>query len=320
MIATPRIVAAQRAGGSVSTSVRMRELAAQIELLAASERTVLIFGESGTGKGRVAARIHALSRRAGRPFLAVSAADAGDVLARQFDATARTGVRTGLRDATDGGTLFLDEITALPSELQLKLLEVVDAHPAGYSGARDRAVDVRTIVATSKDLVFEVTEGRFREDLYYRLSLTPLYLPPLRACGRDELGELIMGVLAELAVQLPDAPSVLSSEAIDRLVRYPWPGNLRELRNVLERAMIVGRATGGGAIDVAHLPSELRQAAPVSDDTFEVRTLVEMERRQIARTLVAFDSNRTHAARALGISRATLIKKIRAYGLGRASR
>jgi DNA-binding NtrC family response regulator len=318
---------------AIGTSARMEELAAQIELLAASDRTtVLILGESGTGKGRVASLLHAHSRRAERPLVEANCAALGvealDVELFGVDPSvgssggldaAGSGARAGLFEVADGGTLFLDEIGELPASLQLKLLRVVEGQTFRRAGGtREVQVNVRLIAATNKDLVNEVNEQRFREDLYYRLSVMPLYLPPLRARSREDLVELIARLIDELSVQLPEPPRLMSEDALDRLLRHTWPGNIRELRNVLERAMIVGRAVG--RIDVSHLPAELRHSAAPASDAWEARTLLEIERVQIERTLRAFDSNRTHTARALGISRATLIKKIKEYGLGRAPR
>jgi transcriptional regulator with PAS, ATPase and Fis domain len=159
-----------------------------------------------------------------------------------------------------------------------------------------------------------VNAERFREDLYYRLSVMPLYLPPLRARSREDLIELIGRLIDELHPQLPAAPRAVSDEALDRLLRHPWPGNIRELRNVLERAMIVGR--GAERIETAHLPVELRQTnASRVADAYEPRTLDDVERAHIERIQRMHDGNRTHAAKALGISRATLIKKIKDFDL-----
>ncbi|MFN8571633.1 MAG: sigma-54 dependent transcriptional regulator [Gemmatimonadaceae bacterium] len=309
---------------ALGTSGRMQELSAQIELLAASDKTtVLILGESGTGKGRVASLLHAHSRRAERPFVEANCAALGmDALDEELfgvDGSANTPggpVRAGLLEVADGGTLFLDEIGELPAPLQLKLLRVLEGRPfRRCGGTRDVQVNVRLVAATNKDLVNEVTEQRFREDLYYRLSVMPVYLPPLRARSREDLAELIARLIDELSAQLPEAPRQLSDDVLDRLSKHAWPGNIRELRNVLERAMIVGRGTE--RIELSHLPVELRHPGAAAADAYEPRTLEDLERTHIERTLRAHGGNRTHAARALGISRATLIKKIRDFGLAR---
>jgi len=180
-------------------------------------------------------------------------------------------------------------------------------------GIHEISANVRLIAATSKDLVNEVTAGTFREDLYYRLSVMPVYLPPLRARSREDLLELIAHVLDELRTTLPETPAEIDDAVLDRMLRYTWPGNIRELRNVLERATIMAR--GAGAIGPEHLPSDVRDANGVGIEHHVPKSLEEVERTHIERTLRVHAGNRTHAAKELGISRATLIKKIRVYGL-----
>lgn len=173
--------------------------------------------------------------------------------------------------------------------------------------------DVRIIAATNRDLVTEVNEGRFREDLYYRLSGMPVYLPPLRARSPEDVVELIGRIVDELRPQLPAAPHAVTDAALNRLLRHAWPGNIRELRNALERAMIVAR--GAEQIEPRHLPAEVRDPSVPIPEHHVPRTLEEVERVHIERTLRVNNANRTHAARELGISRATLIKKIKEFGL-----
>ena len=307
---------------ALGSSSVMRDLASQVELLAASERTtVLLLGESGSGKGRVAELIHMHSPRHAAPFVEVNCAamtpDALEVALFGQDGGTTNGVRephVGLFEVAMGGSLFLDEIGELSSHLQARLLRVFEGK--GFrrvGGTREISTDVRVIAATNRDLVTEVNEGRFREDLYYRLSVMPLYLPPLRARSREDLVELIGRIVDDLRPHLPAAPTAISEDALDRLLRHPWPGNIRELRNVLERTMIVGR--GSERIEVRHLPSDVRDASALVAEPHIPRTLEDVERSHIDRTLRAHASNRTHAARELGISRATLIKKIKEYGL-----
>jgi DNA-binding NtrC family response regulator len=313
-------VAATFALGSSSV---MRDLAAQVELLAASDRTtVLLLGESGSGKGRVAELIHAHSPRRTQAFVEVNcaalAADALEVALFGQDIVVANGdrgePRAGLFEVAAGGTLFLDEIGEVGTHLQARLLRVLEGKAfRRVGGTREITVDVRIIAATNRDLVTEVNESRFREDLYYRLSVMPLYLPPLRARSREDLVELMGRIVDDLRPHLPAAPHAISDDALDRLLRHAWPGNIRELRNVLERAMIVGR--GADRIDVRHLPVEVRDSSAPNSDHHVARTLSEVERAHIERTLRAHNANRTHAARELGISRATLIKKIKEYGL-----
>jgi len=317
------LTARRSTGGSlaIGSSPRMRELAGQVELLAASERTtVLLLGESGTGKGRIAELIHAHSPRANGPFVEVNcAAHSSDALDAELFGTediARGSWRAGLLEVATGGSLFLDEIGALPAPLQPKLLRVLEGKSfRRVGGTREIAVDVRIIAATNQDLVNEVNAGSLREDLYYRLSVMPLTLPPLRSRSREDLVELIARLMDELIPHLPNAPRTVSEEALDALLRYAWPGNIRELRNVLERGMIVGR--GASLLELQSLPVDVRGAAPGGSvaDRLEGQSLAEVERGHIERTLRLHDGNRTHAARALGISRATLIKKIKEYGL-----
>jgi DNA-binding NtrC family response regulator len=304
----------------LGSSEPMRELTGQIELLAASDKTtVLLIGESGAGKGRIAEMIHARSPRATRPFVEVNCATLrAETLDEELFGVAADGngaiARPGLLEVADGGTLFLDEIGELDAALQPKLLRVLDGK--GFrrvGGTHEVTVNVRLIAATSKDLVNEVTAGTFREDLYYRLSVMPVYLPPLRARSREDLLELFAHVLDELRAVLPETPSAFDDAVLDRMLRYTWPGNIRELRNVLERATIMAR--GVSRLGVEHLPSDVRDAATPALAHHVPKSLDEVERTHIERTLRVHSGNRTHAARELGISRATLIKKIRTYGL-----
>jgi len=222
--------------------------------------------------------------------------------------------KMGLVEVADGGTLFLDEIADLDASLQPKLLRVLEGKSFRRLGGTDEVrTQVRLIAATSRDLVNEVTAGNFREDLYYRLSVMPITLPPLRARAREDLVQLIGAVLDELKPQLGEAPERVSEGALERLLKYAWPGNIRELRNVLERAMIMGR----GALEIlpVHLPGEVRDASGFAVEHYTPRSLEEVERVHMERTLRAHEGNRTRAARELGISRATLIKKIKDYNL-----
>ena len=311
------------ASALLGSSPTMRDLADQIALLARSDRTtVLILGESGSGKGRVAEEIHQLSPRGANPLIEVNcAALTADSLDMELFGDERAGeggsrvIKRGLFEVANGGSLFLDEIGDLAPHLQPKLLGVLEGKGFRRLGGTDQVTsNVRLIAATSKDLVNEVTAERFREDLYYRLSVMPLYLPPLRARAREDLLELIAHLVAELQPQLPDAPAHIADAALDRMLRYGWPGNVRELRNVIERAMIMAR--GSSHILVEHLPAEVRDASGADVEHHVPKSLSEVERVHIERTLRAHGANRTHAARELGISRATLIKKIKEFGLG----
>ncbi|MDB4917083.1 MAG: hypothetical protein JWM95_4727 [Gemmatimonadetes bacterium] len=302
----------------LGSSPPMRELAAQIEMLAHSERTVaLLVGENGVGKARVARAIHGLSARAPRPFHdLVCGLRPIETLAVELFGAERTqgGPMPGLFEASDGGTLFLDEIADLPPLLQPTLLRTLETRRVRRAaGTRDVPVDVRLIAATVRDLATEVTEQRFSEDLYYRLGVMPLHLPPLRARAPEDLRETVAALIVELRRGLPDSPHTVTDEALEVIVRYPWPGNVRELRNILERALI--QARGQNSLRVTHLAAEVRGIGDDASLPHVSRSLAEVEREHIERTLRAHAANRTRAARELGISRATLIKKIREFEL-----
>ena len=305
---------------SLGVSPAIRELGRQVELLSASERsTVLLTGESGTGKGWVARVIHHLSPRASGPFVEVNCGGLSATFLESelfghekgafTDAKER---RQGLFELADRGTIFLDEIGDLAPELQPKLLKVLETKTfRRLGGTREMTVDVRLVAATNRDLVAEVRTGRFREDLYYRLSVMPLRLPAVRDRSRDDRLALLTRILSDLAPQMPGCPSATSAEALDRLLSAPWPGNVREMRNVIERAMILAR--GAGQIGVEHLPADLRKGG--GERRHQPQALAEVERLHIEKTLKFHGGNRTRAAQELGISRATLINKIKVYGL-----
>src|SRR5213078_1313867 len=211
---------------SLGVSPAMRELARQIELLAASDRsTVLLAGESGTGKGWAARIVHHLSPRSRGPFL--DSELFGHEKGAFTDAKER---KQGLFELADGGTIFLDEIGELAPELQPKLLKVLDTKTfRRLGGTREMTVNVRLIAATNRDLASDIQAGRFREDLYYRLSVMPLKLPPVRERSREDRLALVTRILLDLGPQMPGCPSGCSAEALDRLLSAPWPGNVREM-------------------------------------------------------------------------------------------
>jgi DNA-binding NtrC family response regulator len=317
-----RFISDSRGAGTevvMGSSAPMRQISAQIELLAASDKTTgLIIGESGTGKGRVAELIHASSARQGRAFVDVNC---GALTAESFDAELfgaagrvdhDTEPQLGRLEIADGGTLFLDEVADLDAHLQPKLIRVLEGKKyRRVGGMQERSSNVRVLAATSKDLVAEVNAHRFREDLYYRLSVMPVILPPLRSRAREDLVDLISHLLRELSPQLPGSPDRVTDEALDHLLRYSWPGNIREMRNVLERALLLSKSCD--EVDAEHLPAEVRGISPSHVDRHVARTLDDVERTHIERTLRAHDQNRSRAAKELGISRATLIKKIKQY-------
>jgi DNA-binding NtrC family response regulator len=301
------------------------ELMRHVELLADGTAPVLLTGETGSGKGWLAQLLHARSSRAQRPFVDVNCAGLSATFLDSelfgHERGAFTDAKTqksGLFEVANGGTLFLDEIGDLAPELQPKLLKAIESQRfRRLGGTREITVDVRLVAATHHDLKAAVSAGRFREDLYYRLAVFPLHLPPLRERGRDVIIALAQQFLAELRRQAGRGPIAFTEGALRQLVTHAWPGNVRELRNTIERVLLLaGDAT---EIGVEHLPGELRPSGPGhapllldGDDDRDAPdlTLAQAERRHIARVLARVGGNRVHAARALGIARATLYTKL----------
>ena len=312
----------------VATTTKMREVLRAISRVAPTESTVLLRGETGSGKEVIARALHEESPRRARAFVAVNCSSLAEgLLESELFGHARgafTGAvadRKGLFEEANAGTLFLDEIGDLSSDLQPKLLRVLETRTfRRLGGTREIQVDVRLIAATNKDLAAEVRAGRFREDLFYRLSVFPLTIPPLRERSREDVLELVHEALRQLHLRHPASPDRLSDKALDLLLGYAWPGNVRELRNVLERALVLSPVDDG--LGPEHLPEALRApGAPRAarlDST--VLTLEEVERQHIERTLYLSEGNRTLAAQRLAISRATLHAKIKQYGLERVGR
>jgi DNA-binding NtrC family response regulator len=308
---------------SLGGSPRMQEIARQVELLAQSDKTTaLLTGETGTGKGWVARIIHRFSPRAAGPFIEVNC---GGLTATFLDSelfghekgafTDAKERKQGLFELAEGGTAFLDEIGELALDLQPKLLKFLDQKTfRRIGGTRELSVNARLIAATNHDLSADVKAGRFREDLFYRLSVLPIQLPAVRERSREDRLALLTRILAGLRTELPGSSGACTSEALERLLSAPWPGNVREMRNVLERAMILSQ--GAPAVGVEHLPADLRKGAGSGGDRRHAPvTLAEVERQQVERALRFHGGNRTRAAQELGISRATLINKIKAYAL-----
>jgi DNA-binding NtrC family response regulator len=299
---------------------RVRE---QILRVADLDTSILISGESGTGKELVARALHRQSRRCRGPFVAINCATLPENLleselfghVRGAFTDARES-RRGLFVEASGGTLFLDEIGELPLTLQPKLLRVLEerrVRPLGSS--QEIECDVRILAATHRDLSEAVREGGFRTDLYYRLNVIQLELPPLRARGNDIL-LLAQTFIAEFAGRFGKSVTGLAEPAAARLLAYPWPGNVRELRNVIERALALTRHD---RITVEDLPEHLRQpsnnlpvpGSSVDDGPLALLPLAEMEQRYIDRVLNQVQGNRTLAARILGIDRKTLYRKLK---------
>jgi DNA-binding NtrC family response regulator len=313
--------------GALGRTPAMREIARQVEVLAESDTTVLLSGETGTGKGFIAQMMHSLSARARQPFVEINCAGLSSAFLDSEMFGHEKGAFTdakeqkrGLFEVANGGTFFLDEVGDLALELQPKLLKVLESRRfRRLGGTREIEVDVRLIAATNVDLESAVRAGRFREDLYYRLNILPLRLPPVRERGREEIADLAVRTLLDLRRRIGRGPARLSSAGLDALVQYPWPGNIRELRNVLERVLLLS----GDAEEIlpAHLPVEITGGvADRVSGTEDELSLQEVERRHIARVLAHHAGNRTRTARTLGISRATLYEKLDRYGLDQIGR
>jgi len=320
---------------------RMLELLALADRAAATDATVLISGESGTGKELLARRIHDRSPRAGGPFVVVNAAALPESLAESelfgHEKGAFTGAESrhrGRFELADGGTLFLDEIGELSEALQAKLLRALEERSIErVGGSGPIPVDLRLVAATNRDLARAVAAGTFREDLYYRLNVVALHLPPLRDRPGD-LELLVPRLIERLAARSGLAPLPVSPAAQDALERHPWPGNVRELRNALERALI---AAGGERIERGDLPPMIAPAAgaePVgglagkrgpgpagtprgraADGVEPPLSLAERERQAILEALEQTGGHRERAAQLLGISVRTLYNRLKEYGI-----
>jgi len=301
----------------------MRDILGEAVNVASTDATVLLTGESGSGKEVLAEVIHRMSSRFGMSIMSVNCAAIPDTLIESEMFGHIKGAFTGAEQdkegrfrAAEGGTLFLDEIGELPLPAQAKLLRVLqDGKVTPVGGTQEIETDVRIITATNKDLENEVKEGRFREDLFYRISVIPIHIPPLRERKIDipPLSELF---LKRFTGRHGKNIKGFTPRALAKLLSHDWPGNVRELMNVIERAVILTR---NEYLDVVDLPGISLGEAADSSEPGPVRqagiTLREMERILIEQTLNDTNSNRTHAARILGITRKTLLSKIREYGI-----
>jgi two-component system NtrC family response regulator len=305
----------------VGGSAALREVQKAIGMLADTDTTVLITGETGTGKEVVARAIHRHGRRAARPFVAVNcAAIPGELLESQLFGHVRgafTGAiadRAGSFREANSGTLFLDEIGDMDPALQAKLLRVVQERVVTPLGGRPVPVDVRILAATHRDLAAAVREGRFREDLYYRLGVVPVALPPLR----ERLADIVPLAEHFLSAAGGAAPKRLSAEAAARLLAHSWPGNVRELRNAMERVAALARRPVIAATDLDFLDVAAKPADPGTDWLAgELPDAVaRLEAAMIRRALADCAGNRAEAARRLGIHRQLLYEKLRRYGIG----
>ncbi len=310
----------------VGISPAMQALFEKIVMVGPTEATILITGESGTGKELVANAIHQHSLRSELPMVKVNCAALPETLLESemfghvkgaFSGALQS--RKGRFQQAHGSTLFLDEIGEMNGEIQAKLLRVIQEKEVQPLGSDIIVkVDVRLIAATSKDLPLEIANGNFREDLYYRLNVVPMDVPPLRKRPED-IPPLTEYFLRRYVKKNDKHVKDFSPRAMDALVRYHWPGNIRELENLIERSVILTRNT---TITEAELPGNLRPET-IDDSGLEKthfylpssgRSLKEMEREMILRTLEDTGGNRTHTAQILGISRRTLQLKLKAYG------
>jgi two-component system, NtrC family, response regulator AtoC len=317
----------RRAPSLVAEGPKMKEVLRVVQKVAPAPTTVLIEGESGTGKELVARALHELSPRAEQPFVAINCGSIPEPLieselfghAKGAFTDARTAKR-GLFEEADRGTLLLDEVGELPLPVQPALLRVLQEGEVRRVGdSRSTRVDVRVLAATNRDLAAQVQAGRFRQDLYYRLNVVQIRLPPLRE-RQDEIAALAERLLARHAQRIGVAPRRLSPRALELLQRYRWPGNVRELENALERAMVLSEDE---EIAADALPEPLQREAdpqPIPshldpDDLSVKRAQRVLEADLIRRALERTQGNRTRAAELLELSPRALLYKIREYGL-----
>ena len=314
----------------VSRNQRMLEIFALIRKICDFKTTVLILGESGTGKELIARALHFTSKRKNASFVAVNCGAIpenlleselfGHVRGAFTDASSE---KAGLFEQADGGTLLLDEIGEMPLLLQVKLLRVLqEGEIRRVGGSAAKQVDVRVISATSKDLEQEVAQGRFREDLYFRLNVLPIALPPLRE-RMEDLPLLVDHFLGKYGAELGKEGWHCSAEAMKTLLSYPWPGNIRELENSVQRGMLL---CDGDTLEAHCLPERVWKVSLAGStdgtarfqagDTLSIKQVTEqMEREMIRKALERTSGNRTHAARLLEISHRSLLYKIKEYGI-----
>jgi DNA-binding NtrC family response regulator len=310
-------------GELIGESAPMQAIYRLIETLKDNRSTVLLSGESGTGKELVARTIHERGPFASRPFLAVNCAGLSETLLDSQLFGHRRGAFTGaLSDhdgvfrAAEGGTLFLDEVSEIPLSVQAKFLRAVQEREVTPLGSSlPVPVDVRIVAATNRDLEAEVATGRFRTDLFYRLNVVHLELPPLRD-RPDDVAPLVEHFLARFGRQYQVGPKRIAVDAMERLRNYSWPGNVRELQNAIERAFALSAAE---IVTVGDFPPRIREhvvgPAGGGDAAGDVPTLDESERRLIASALAKSGGNKNEAARILGIDRQRLYRKIEKYNL-----
>ncbi len=305
----------------------MQRIYTLIDKVAASPSTVLVQGESGTGKELVARALHDQSARADGPFIQVNC---GAIPENLFESelfghekgafTGAVSAKPGRFELAHGGTLFLDEISELPKDMQVKLLRVLqELRFERVGGLRSIEVDVRVVAATNKTLRDEVSAGRFRQDLFYRLEVVPITIPPLRERA-DDIPLLVQHFLDKYNRRLGRSVASISPDALDQLASWRWPGNVRELENVMERAVLLADGDALKASDLHGVGADSEPPSPTEDERLDLKAWVRLhtarlERSRIQRALDQAEGNVTRAAKVLGISRKSLQTKMKAYGL-----
>lgn len=297
----------------VAESPQMKRILREVEKIAKSHSNVFIFGESGTGKEVIAGLIHAYSRRKEHPFIRVNCAALPDTLIESeffgHEKGAFTGAlqkRMGRFERADKGTLLLDEVSEIPLALQAKLLRVVQEQEFERVGGTEAIhIDVRLVSTSNREMKEAINEKTFRADLYYRLNVIPIYLPPLRERKEDIL-PLAHHFLVEVCQRDQIPLKIFSKKAEEKLLNYSWPGNIRELRNVIEHGVVMDYSN---IIEEEHLLIDLNR----SEEVLPIFTIKELEKKHILKMLDHFDGNRTQAAKALGISIRTLRNKLNEY-------
>jgi DNA-binding NtrC family response regulator len=304
----------------IGTSESLQRVFRLVEKVAATNTNILVYGESGTGKELVARAIHHNSPRADRPFVAINCGALPETLLEselfghtKGAFTGATAARPGLFRSAEGGTVFLDEIGEISQALQVRLLRAVQEHEVTPLGSNAPArFDARIICATNRDLEREVSEGRFREDLFYRLNVIEVHLPPLRE-RREDIPLLARHFVKRTAREQGQDEKQIEPATMTALINYNWPGNVRELQNAIERAFTLS----GDALDAESLPPRVRDAAgphPAVLDPDGLRpTLDEVERRYILDTLASVNQDKARAANILGIDLSTLYRKLKRY-------
>jgi two-component system, NtrC family, response regulator HydG len=302
----------------------MQRIYQVIEKVARSDSTVLISGESGTGKELVADAIHELGKRSNGPFVKINCAALNELLIESELFGHRKGAftgayrhRKGLFETASGGDIFLDEIGDIPLTTQAKLLRVLETKQfIRIGGNRPIDVDIRIITATNRNLAERVSEGRFREDLFYRINVFPVHLPPLRE-RKDDITLLVNTFIHELQSDTQKRITGVSPEAMDIFMRYHWPGNIRELKSALEYAFLVAES---GLVEIQHLPSQLQAARKTETEphnaTADAGSAVGPEEKtQLIEALRKAGGNQSRAAGILGVHRMTVFNRMRKYGI-----